>query len=192
MRPGWHNRGYLPHCDSEQLVQHVVFRLADSLPHDVAEALRLLSKDAARKRVDAALDLGSGQALLRTPENAAIVAQAIQTFAGERYHLYAWCIMPNHVHAVIGPVGVHKLGAIVKSWKAYTSAKINQRLGRAGPLWAPDYFDRYMRDDDHLSATIAYVESNPVKAGLCGSPDSWPYSSATGQPHSSASEDARS
>jgi putative transposase len=44
---------------------------------------------------------------------------------------------------------------------------------------APEYFDRYMRDDHQLAATQAYIEANPVKAGLCGEPSDWPYSSAS-------------
>ena len=37
--------------------------------------------------------------------------------------LLAWCIMPNHVHDVVEPMDGHTLGAIVKSWKSFTSRK---------------------------------------------------------------------
>ena len=42
----------------------------------------------------------------------------------------------------------------------------------------PDYFDRYIRNERHHVAAIAYVENNPVKAGLCRRPEDWPFSSA--------------
>jgi len=53
-----------------------------------------------------------------------------------------------------------------------------------GAIWrgqksaAPEYFDRFMRDDEHLAGTAAYFEGNPVKAGLCESVGDWQFSSA--------------
>jgi hypothetical protein len=41
-----------------------------------------------------------------------------------------------------------------------------------------EYRDRYIRDDTHLRAVVAYIHDNPVKAGLCTTPASWPWSSA--------------
>ena len=41
-----------------------------------------------------------------------------------------------------------------------------------------EYWDRFIRDDDHLRATIDYIHRNPVKAGLCREPRDWPWSSA--------------
>jgi len=72
----------------------------------------------------------------------------------------------------------HTLSAIVKSWKSFTSRQANARLGRTGPFWEADYFDRYMRNEDHLMRTIGYIENNPVKAGLAKEAADWPWSSA--------------
>ena len=74
--------------------------------------------------------------------------------------------MPNHVHVVLEPASGHRLGTIVHSWKSFTANKANKLIGRTGAFWHDDYFDRYMRDEDHLISTIGYVEQNPVKAGL--------------------------
>lgn len=87
--------------------------------------------------------------------------------------------MPNHVHALITPLCEHRIGSIIKSWKIFTAQRINRLLDRNGPIWAPDYFDRFMRDDNHIAATYDYIEANPVAAGLCESPADWPYSSAS-------------
>jgi REP element-mobilizing transposase RayT len=40
----------------------------------------------------------------------------------------------------------------------------------------PGYFDRYMRDQDHVLDTVAYILNNPVKAGLAKAPEEWPWS----------------
>jgi len=51
-------------------------------------------------------------------------------------------------------------------------------LGRTGAFWHDDYFDRYMRDEDHLIRTVRYVEQNPVKAGLVDTDSDWNWSSS--------------
>lgn len=79
----------------------------------------------------------------------------------------------------LAPINPHELGAIIGSWKSFTAKIINRFLGRDGQLWAPDYYDRYIRDEAHYAATISYIEDNPVKAGLCGATAEWPFSSAS-------------
>src|SRR5262245_23086601 len=96
---------------------------------------------------------------------ASIVEDAILHFDGDRYQLLAWCVMPNHVHVIIEPSGGHSLGAIVRSWKSFTANRANRALGRAGPFWHRDYFDRFIRDEGHLFRTIDYVENNPGEGG---------------------------
>jgi REP element-mobilizing transposase RayT len=178
MRRGWHNRGYLPHLDSDALIQHVVFRLADSLPKDVVAALAILDRPAQRKRVEALLDAGHGEMLLRKPEAAMIVCNALKHFEGERYFLHAWCVMPNHVHVAFELIDPHELSAVIGSWKSFTTKAVNGVLERSGRLWASDYYDRYIRDEAHYTATVTYIEANPVKAGLCAAPAEWRFSSA--------------
>lgn len=56
-----------------------------------------------------------------------------------------------------------------------------------GIVWAPDYFDRYIRNRVHFGDAVFYLENNPVKAGLVKRPHEWPFSSAA----YNAGEDAR-
>ena len=70
------------------------------------------------------------------------------------------------------------MGAILHSWKSFTANKANKLLRRTGAFWHDDYFDRYMRSEDHLLRTIKYVERNPIKAGLIEAASDWPWSSA--------------
>ena len=174
---GWHSRGYLPHFDSPETIQFVTFRLADSLPRAVMEAQ--LGRDGAVLTIDQELDAGLGECWLRKPDIAALVQQALLHFDGARYRLLAWCLMPNHVHIVIEIVDGESLSDIIRSWKSFTARGANSLLGRTGPFWHPDYFDRYMRDEDHLARTVEYVEENPVKAGLVNVAADWPWSSAS-------------
>jgi acetyl-CoA synthetase len=185
-KKGWHERGYLHHFDGV-VAQFVTFRLADSLPQSMLRRLKqeIESGDIAdaskefRKRVEEHLDKGIGECILRNPEVAEIVQDTLLNEHGRSYKLIAWTIMPNHVHVLLFPLQGHSLSSIIKSIKSISSHKINKKLDRTGRIWQPDYFDRYIRDAEHFVKTVRYIENNPVKAGLCGSPGEWPFSSAS-------------
>jgi putative transposase len=174
---GWHSRGYLPHFDSPEAVQFVTFRLADSLPHAVVAAMT--QDDETTLALVRELDRGRGGCWLRRPEIASLVQDALLHFDGQRYRLLGWCLMPNHVHVVAEALHGHALGKVVQSWKSFTARRANEILGRSGSFWHPDYFDRYMRNEEHLHRTIEYIEQNPVKAGLVAVPSEWLWSSAS-------------
>jgi len=173
---GWYSRGYLPHFDSPETIQFVTFRLGDSLPKAVAQALAALPDNILQ--TDQKLDDGLGVCWLAWADSAELVETALLHFDGDRYRLLAWCIMPNHVHVVVEPGANNLLDRIVHSWKSYTAKCANQILARSGMFWHRDYFDRFMRDEGHLNRTIDYVENNPVKAGLASEPMKWRWSSA--------------
>jgi REP element-mobilizing transposase RayT len=146
------------------------------------EDLSTLTNDARdqerRKRIERALDSGHGSSALAQPAIGEIVENALLCFDASRYRLHAWVVMPNHVHAMVTPIGAETLSAIVHSWKSFTAKKANAMLGRKGAFWATEYFDRAIRDDVHFSNAVAYLAMNPVKAGLCGAPEAWRFSSS--------------
>jgi REP element-mobilizing transposase RayT len=174
----WRSRGYLPHLDAPNVVQHIVFRLTDSLPAEIRGDITTLQADDRVLAFDAALDHGHGKRDLAIPSVAALVQAALLSFDAKRYSLMAWCVMPNHVHALLEIRPGSRLDQIVHSWKSYTAKEANRRRGRAGSFWAPEYFDRFMRNAEHLARTAAYIEGNPVKAGLCENISDWRFSSA--------------
>ncbi len=164
---GWHSRGYLPHFDTPERAQHIVFRVAGPLPKAV---LACTSKQQRTQRLDDWLDSGEGGSPLAQPDDAKIVAESLRAFVGERYHLHAWCVMPNHVHTLMTLHEGFRLGGVIGSWKSFTSRRINRARGGAGRFWAHDYFDRYMRDETDFANTVAYIENNPVVAGTRRTP----------------------
>jgi REP element-mobilizing transposase RayT len=173
---GWHSRGYLPHFDSQDVTQFVTFRLADSLP---PAALQRLRGSARAERVrDEMLDRGWGACWLKEDAIAQIVQDAFLLFDGERYRLHAWTIMPNHVHVLLSQAAGRSLGALIASWKRFTAAGANRTIGRSGPFWQKDYWDRFIRNDEHFAAAERYIDANPVKAGLAEAAHQWRWGSA--------------
>src|SRR5258708_15517460 len=176
---GWHYRGSLPHFDGGDIAQSVTFRLGDSLPHSVLEAWQQQLKDRTksdaekvlRHRIEEYLDQGRGDCFLRDLRVGRMVEGALLFFDGSRYHLHAWAVMPNHVHVLFRPCAGHALSDIVHSWKSYTSKEANRILGRKGQFWEADYWDRFIRGETHFAAVGAYIEHNPVHAGLWQRPE---------------------
>lgn len=188
---GWYSRGYLPHYDGQNLIQSVTYRLADSLPQEKLKQLEESLKDLPdtereverRKQIENWLDAGMGCCALQHPEVAHFVQDSFLHFHRERYDLHAWCIMPNHVHVLVEPIT--DLATIVQGWKSYSARwvlKESRHLGCQLPdgqaFWMREYWDRYIRDTEHYRNTVNYIHRNPVKAGLCQTPEEWQWSSA--------------
>ncbi len=186
---GWYYSGSAPHRDVPAVYQFITFRLADSLPQSLLRQLLkedrsmpAMQQDGFRRRsIEGWLDAGLGCCALAHPELAAVVREALFHHDGRRYRLIAWCIMPNHVHVLIEPQ--YSLPRIVQTWKSMTTRWMllhNARLGLGVPgrtLWMRDYWDRFIRDEQHLTTAVHYIHQNPVKAGLCASPEQWRWSS---------------
>lgn len=90
--------------------------------------------------------------------------------------VWAYCLMPNHVHFVVVPYEKDSLARLFRRvHRDYTRA-INFRQKCTGHLWQ-ERFHSFVMDEQYLLATVKYVELNPVKAKLCGNPEQWPWSS---------------
>ena len=91
--------------------------------------------------------------------------------------IWAWCLMPNHVHLVLVPSREDGLArALGRTNGRYTRA-LNAREGWSGHLWQ-GRFASFVMDEPHLLACARYVELNPVRAGLARRAGDWAWSSA--------------
>ena len=146
------------------------------------------------KRVDSLLDGKCPVDHLRDDRLAEIVQNAFLRFAGNRYRLYAFVVMPSHHHWVFLPekkwsdeMSVRESGkerrktpreVISHSVQSYTGTMCNRVLGTSGAFWQTETFDHYARDEAELLRIIDYVEQNPVVAGLVRKAEDFRWSSA--------------
>ena len=182
----------LPHWFQENATYSVTFRLADSLPKSVIEEYtsekRMLAdiirkaeeesedstaRDARGKleslyseKMEEALEAGYGECYMQRKEIASIVRDAILRFAGYRFELGAWCVMPNHVHLLIQPRDGYSLSDILQGMKSFSAKEANRLLGREGEFWQRESYDHIVRDATDYSFQRRYVLSNPMNAGL--------------------------
>ena len=115
---------------------------------------------------------------LRNPDVARIVAGSIHKGVDlGHYELGAYAIMPNHVHLLIQPKVAPE--HLLKSLKGASAREANRILGRTGePFWQKESYDHWVRNRMEFQKIRAYIENNPVKAGLVRSPCDYPWSSA--------------
>jgi putative DNA methylase len=132
---------------------------------------------------------------LARPPLAAMVRGNLYHHDGVKYHLLAWCIMPNHVHVLLQPrewdtsspmenTGEEQpdsrspLSKIMHSLKSYTAHEVNKLLGRTHSFWKHESYDHWVRDENELDRIVDYIAYNPVKAGLVREPQEWFFGSA--------------
>ena len=92
------------------------------------------------------------------------------------YELHAWVIMCNHVHVLWTPFA--PMTSIMNRIKTFTARQANRILGRSGPFWQRESFDRWIRDEKEFHRIVNHIQDNPVKAGLCENIEDWKWSSA--------------
>lgn len=90
--------------------------------------------------------------------------------------IWAFCLMPNHIHMIVIPENIKSFQAIAQTHRAYTHM-VNSREGWRGHLWQERFHSSTM-DQLHLFAAVRYVERNPVRAGIVQKAQDYRFSSA--------------
>jgi REP element-mobilizing transposase RayT len=151
----------------------VTWRLAGPLPKGRrSEGISFLERDEALDRQP------TGPMWLRDVRIARMIVNALRY--GEfksLYRLHAFVVMPNHVHAIWTPLSNHS--RIMQWLKGTTARRANRILGGHGAFWQDESFDHWIRNGREFDNVLAYVEYNPVSAGLVESAEDWPWSSAS-------------
>jgi REP element-mobilizing transposase RayT len=171
--------GNLPHWRQDGATYFVTFRTADSLPQEKLRRWLEERSEWMRKnpephsetqrheywerfpaRFQYWLDQGYGACVLVQERLRLMVENALCYFDGDRYELRDYVVMPNHVHAIIAPLGAHLLSSIIHSWKSFTANKINQALNLRGAFWQKESFDHIVRSSESLEKFREYIEVN--------------------------------
>jgi putative transposase len=125
-----------------------------------------------------------------------IIASLEQVKVRYRFELWAYVLMPSHLHLILAFPGENKLSAAMRDFKKFTAYKLRKLLESEGyvealeelrnpdgrtsqfRIWEPRFDDVVIFTPRVLKRKIDYIHVNPVRAGLCAQPCDWPYSSA--------------
>ena len=170
----------IPHWNQCDCVQFVTFRLADSLPQSKlqeymsrkAEWLNAHPKpwslsdqdeydNVFGAAIDKWIDAGHGECLLKDQQARDALEDVMMLSDGQRYDIYAFVIMPNHVHVLMAPMAGNAVQDIVRAWKSASSHRINKLLNRKGTVWERDSFDHMVRNAEDFNAKLQYIADNP-------------------------------
>ena len=91
--------------------------------------------------------------------------------------VWAWCLMPNHVHLILVPSDPDGLRRALARVHRIYAGTIQARRRRTGHFWQ-GRFGAVAMDEQHLAAALRYVSLNPVRARLVQRAQDWRWSSA--------------
>lgn len=103
-----------------------------------------------------------------------IIAEAQQRI---RLQLLAVCLMPNHFHLVLRPVGCNDLSRWMHWLLTTHVARYRRVYGVEGRTWQGRFKAFPIQQDAHLLAVMRYVERNALRAGLVAKAEDWPWGS---------------
>ena len=90
--------------------------------------------------------------------------------------VWAWCLMPNHVHLILVPAGADGLRRALAATHRRYAGLVHARRKRSGHFWQ-GRFGSVVMDEEHLAAAVRYVSLNPVRARLVARAQDWRWSS---------------
>jgi putative transposase len=173
------SRRRLPHIYPEGAWLFVTWHLHGSLPKARYPPPGNPSAGKAFVWMDRYLDtMHLGPMYLKRPDIAQLVVEAIHHGREKGfYDLRAFAVMANHVHVLLRP---KQPASHVMQWlKGTTAREANLILARTGkPFWQRESYDHWVRDEFELERIVAYIENNPVQAGLAAQTSAYRRSSA--------------
>lgn len=183
----------LPHWQPSEETFFITYRLAGSLPISVIEKLKgeyILQKNHPENQSPDRKEM-LREFYFETFENelennlnephwlqnekvAEIVFNSLLFNNNNHYHLWASCLMSNHVHILLTTLpGSPLLNVILQNHKKFTAVHCNKILDRSGKFWAEESFDTIIRNEKHFYRSVYYTIQNPVKAGLVKYWEDW-------------------
>jgi len=100
---------------------------------------------------------------------------------GLKADVRAAVVMPDHVHLIFTPLinekarEVYSLAEIMDAIKGASAHLINRLLARSGRVWQEESFDRVLRCSEKLDEKVEYILDNPVRRGLVGNREDYPW-----------------
>jgi len=176
--PSYYRR--LPHWHPEGQPLFLTWRLHGSLPTHRFFPPGSLNGGKAFTAMDRLLDQArTGPVYLAQPDIASLVVEAILDGRDrlDHYNLHAFVVMANHVHLLITPKA--PVPKLTQRLKGTTARRANERLRLTGrAFWQEEGYDHWVRNEREFFRIRAYIEDNPVRAGLVIAREDFPWSSA--------------
>jgi len=108
-----------------------------------------------------------------------MLVDAIRYHDGQKYYLFDYTVMPDHVHMILKPIqtrrGWYCLARLLYNLKQFTAREINGMLDGAGHVWQAESHDHLLRKREDYEEKAKYLYNNPHAKGLIDDPSQWPW-----------------
>ena len=119
------------------------------------------------------------QFIFRNPSDFEFYFTKLMSYCSEfDVHIYAWVLMSNHVHLLVIPESDDGITLMMQRLAGSYANYFNKRYKNTGPIWEGRFKNVPVVDQAHLEKIKAYIEQNPVRAGMCSLPLEYRWSSA--------------
>jgi REP element-mobilizing transposase RayT len=89
--------------------------------------------------------------------------------------LYAFCLMPDHLHLLLRLTDARRdLGHVIGAFKSFTTTQ-SWKKGWKGVLWQPRFYDHIVRGEEDARTKARYIVANPERKGLVAQGETYPY-----------------
>jgi putative transposase len=116
----------------------------------------------------------AGKSLFQTERMTDLFVEVLRaSMRSKRTNIHDFVVMPNHIHILMtlpGEVSVEKAMQLIKGGFSF---RANKELGFRGEVWQRGFSDVRIVDDESFEKHRAYIDNNPVKAGLANSPEEY-------------------
>jgi REP element-mobilizing transposase RayT len=120
----------------------------------------------------------SHRALFETQADVtAFQAQVQRLVSDGELEVLAMCVMSTHFHLLVRSVR-GELGPALQWSESTYAGRYNRTRDRDGPVFKGRYFDRPVEDQYHAAVCVAYIDRNPVEAGMVATPEQYPHGTA--------------
>jgi putative transposase len=121
----------------------------------------------------------AGRSIFQSERSASLLIHTLFDYRAQgKYELHEFVVMQDHIHLLLTPAPDVTLERVMQFIKGGFSHRAGQQLGHSLGIWARGYVDHRIRDSQDYEFHRDYVHQNPVRKGLAGSPEQFPYSSA--------------
>lgn len=118
------------------------------------------------------------QAIFASPEDYQLLSALLQEHAlANKVAIHAYVLMSNHFHLLATPETAEGIPMLMQAVGRRYVRHFNMKLGRTGTLWEGRYKSTLIQAERYLLTCMAYLDLNPVRAGMVIEPAAYPWSS---------------
>ena len=106
-----------------------------------------------------------------------VISRMTGIFNESDIEILAYCLMPDHLHLLVGSEKQIDIRNVIKDFKQKTGYEARKQFGL--DLWQKRFYDHILRKEEGIEEVAKYILENPVRKGMVDDFRDYPYSGST-------------